>query len=427
MILGVTASQGGIWQKAMFKPISADDTLAGNTKKLGKRFGAAGELAGDLAIFAVMHRSNLTVPAGLTLISSQSITDATGIVQSLSVYYIKLGVDDIGRLFEFEQVLEKRMAVASTVHRPANITAPLTLEAWADDSLADAAAPWPAAPVTATKVGQLIVQIQGRVAAASTDMYLVPEGMLPLSYTKGSRVRMGARIYNNQPLQEGSFDVEGALYDSTSTLSASVVFSVAIPGAAQNLAWVSSGATGTPISSDITETGRVWRVRPDAEPTYWHKARGIPAKATGNGRLFWEVEILEGPAAGGSRVWAIGFARDSISTDSGVGFSADPGIAGRHQWFNDGCVRNDVDGTYPPPITPAWGVGDVIGLSIDLRSQTRNQVRGYINGKYVGDLPISNADGFNFFGPHVCKLGGNGALKFRTTVIDLPENTAIWN
>lgn len=424
MIIGVTAAQGGIWQQAQFKKVSSD-SLAGNTKKLSLRFGAGGEQAGDLAVIAVTHRSNLTPPDGLTVISQQQVTDASGIVQSLSLFYIKLATADLGRLLDFVQVQEKRMAVAYTVQRPASIASPLTLVAFAESTQANAAAPWPAAPVTATKGGQLVVQAQARVAAATSDMYLVPEQFFAQNQPKGQRLIIGARTVYDKMEQTGQFDLQGGLYPQTSVLSASVVFSVNIPGPAQNLTWQSAGASGTLPTSDITENGKLWRVRADAEPTYWHMARCTTLRLPITG-LYFEIKVEEGPAAGAPRSMAIGIARNRQPTTSG---SAAPDNIDMFMWFNDGTMI-DTSGAFPWPYvqkTAPWGVGDTLGYAVGNWSiGTPIGQRFYINGNFAGELTRTGF-GSDPHAAYCAKLGGGGAFRFPDRLTRLPGGCTVWN
>lgn len=424
MIIGVTAAQGGIWQPAQFKKISSD-SVAGNASKLSVRFGAGGEQAGDVAVIAVTHRSNLTPPDGLTVLSQQQVLDATGITQSLSVYYIKLALGDLGRLIEFKQVQEKRMAIAYTIHRPASITSPLTLVAFAESTQANAAAPWPAAPVTGTRAGQLVVLAQARVAASSEDMYLVPENFLTQASPKGQRLVLGAKTIYDRLEQAGSFDLSNPAYTATSVLSASVIFSVNIPGPPQNMTWESSGASGSLPTSDITENGKLWRVRAGAEPTYWHMARCSTLKLPATGQYF-EVKVVEGPAAGTPRSMAIGISRSRQPTTSG---SAAPDNVDMFMWFNDGTII-DTSGSFPWPyvtVTPPWGLGDTVGYSVgNWWLGTPIPQKLYLNGDYVGDLPRT---GFlsDPHAPYFAKLGGGGAFRFPDRLIRLPSGCTVWN
>jgi len=422
MIIGVSAAQGGGFKRAQFKQISAAASPSFNTKKLGVRFGAKGEEAGDLAVIAVTHRSNLTPPDGLTLLSHQRITDATGIVQSLSLFYIKLATGDLGRPLDFTQVLEKRMSLAYTVQRPGNITSALTVVAFAEQAETDTPAPWSAAPVTGTHYGQLVVQAQARVAATDTDMYLVPNYMVQAGDPKGSRLTLGSRTINDNLTQAGEFTLDNPGYDVTSTLSASVIFSVQVYGPPQNITLSSQGNGST---SDLTQAGRFWRVRPDAGATLWHKVKGSPTKIPKAG-LFFEMKIEEGPVAGGPRVWGFGFCRDRMPSTS---VTDGPDNVDCFMWMNDGTVV-DKAGAFPWPYVPKtvpWGVGDTVGMMLGEWSYGENPLtRLYINGEFAGEFRTS---GFTSeqHQPIVMKLGPDGAIRSPDRVIRLPDGCTVWN
>lgn len=422
MIIGVSASQAGGFKPAQFKQISSAVSPSFNSKKLGVRFGSKGEAVGDLAVIAVTHRSNLTPPTGLNLLSHQRITDATGIVQSLSLFYIKLATADLGRAFDFEQVLEKRMSLAYTVQRPANITSALTVVAFAEQAETDTPAPWSAAPVTGTHYGQLVVQAQARVAASDSDMYLVPNFMVQAGDPTGSRLTLGSRTINDNLTQAGEFTLENPGYGVTSTLSASVIFSVQVYGPPQNIT-LSSQGNGT--TSDLTQAARFWRVRPDAPVGQWHKVKGSPSRIPKAG-LYFEMKIEEGAAAGGVREWAFGFCRDRQPT---TGDTDGPQNVDCFMWMNDGTIV-DKAGAFPWPFvvkTVPWGVGDTVGMMVGEWSYGTNPMtRLYINGDFVGEFLTG---GFTEI-PHqpiVMKLGPTGAIRSPDRVIRLPDGCTVWN
>lgn len=430
MSLATIAAPTGVWPSGHFRQVpGADQSAEGVTTSLTMRLGKFGEKPGDLLVVAVAHRSALVVDAALQLICTEEIQDATGIRQSLSMFYLQLGASDVGRVFKFDQFLALQLSVTYTVQRPVNTLAPLTVEASSHGHTLNASAPWPATPVTPTKVGQLIMVAQARVSVGTKDIVQAP--FLPRSLSKlHSRITMfGKDALRKGEEVAGAFEMPEGIYPSTSVLTASVVFSLTLAKAKQNVLLRSAGATATVPSCDITEGGRLWTVRATAEPTYWHKALST-VDYEEKGVKYFEVEIVDGPAIGDPRRMCIGVASYDTITSSGSG-----GLYDMHSdrvWWNDGSVYDRVRGAIVPNVTPPWGKGDVLGLQVDMMGNgnygdnVAGRAYGYLNGVSLGAILPSL---YNFTDRTSLMVGNKGrgaSIRFPSTLEQLPHGNTAW-
>lgn len=427
MTIATVAAPTGVLSPGHFREVpNASQVLETVDLSQTLRLGKNGEKPGDLLILAVAHRTALKVDDALQFICTEELVDSTGIHQSLSMYYLQLGANDVGRAFKFTQPLPLRLSVMCSVQRPVNTLAPLTVQAFSQSRHLNAPAPWSVSPVTPTKVGQLVVVTQARVSADTEDVVVAPFLARNLSPAH-SRVSMFALDVQRPRQVEGYFEMPKGSNPSTSVLSVSVVFNLEVPKIKQEVFMRSAGAEATLPSSDITEGGRLWTVRSTAEPTYWHKAASTTFRHRA-GLKYFEVEIVDGPAIGAGRVMGIGVTTTGTTTASGAG----PGqnMATERAWFNDGSVYDRAAGVILPGVTPPWGKGDKLGISVDLTNNdtfgAAGKMYGYLNGKPLGAILPSLYQAFDNTSIYVGGLGRAVSLRFPSTLDYMPHGNTAW-
>lgn len=442
----ILSSQNDLFGQAMFTRLSGEAGKYITGTDLSFRLGSGGEQSKDLLVVGVFHRSPLTPPGGLTLVDSQDVVDDTGITQTLSVFSKVLVAADLGKLQQFTQALPDRMGMVYSVYRPVNALGTISMVAKAKSALANTASPWPYASVTATKPGQLMVVLQTRVSAMTTDRYTGDAPLLQSSEPVGARLLMAHRNYNSDPVAAGDALTDGDLIPDTSVASISAVFDVdPVQAPVAQSVVLRSDANG--VTLDITESGRLMTVRNTASATQWHKTSGTKSHTwydlNGPGQWYFEAEVVTAPAAGPSM--AIGVAYDAEVTGSGPNGGTGAYEAGkrdRRQFFSDGTFRNPSTGDYVA-FGPAWAVGDIIGVGVsqfmirDIDGQFPRAVflRLYINGVMVGETFMDvMPDGTSMAGfiseypivPHLCCYGPNGKLRVNPTLKRLPPGYKPW-
>lgn len=170
------------------------------------------------------------------------------------------------------------------------------------------------------------------------------------------------------------------------------------------------------ITSDITQSGRIWTVR-SAAGDLWHKARCSTTRGSVNGSFYFEVWVLNN---GSSSAMAIGIATAGTSTMSSVGGVENAGNGSRRQYFND--ARKRESGVYES-YGASYTAGDVIGIGL-VKSGTSITLTAYKNGVSQGTMYTFTSSAT--FDPHFCSFQNNGALRSPAEIVYLPPGFIPW-
>lgn len=171
------------------------------------------------------------------------------------------------------------------------------------------------------------------------------------------------------------------------------------------------------VSTDITESGKLWTVKTTAINATWHKAEVDSAKTTG--KWYYEVEVIWTMLVD-AREPAIGIAPEGTSTQSTQSGSNNAGSGGRIQYFASGEKREG--GTYA-----AYGAtfqdGDIIGIAFDGDART---ITAYKNGVSQGVMYSGIAAGP--FVPHFCRYHAvtGGGFRLKSSLLYLPSGYNVW-
>lgn len=178
---------------------------------------------------------------------------------------------------------------------------------------------------------------------------------------------------------------------------------------------LSSASDG--VSTDVTESGKLWTVKTGATNATWHKAESAFSRSVG--KWYYEVEVIWDQYIDG-REPAIGIAPSGTATTSADGGTSNAGDGGRLQYFGSGEKRSG--GTYEAYGDPFLG-GDIIGIAWDADART---VTAYKNGVSQGVMFSSVPAGG--YVPHLCRFHAitGGGFRLASVLTYLPSGYAAW-
>lgn len=178
MIHGVVAS-GKRRGAGTVSLVGTTDASYASASSIGRAI-PSGVAVGDVAVAFLCHRWTVTPPSGWTLVGTASVNSAdNSITQYLSVYTRTIQSGDAGSTATFSQQYSDSIAMAIGAYHGSSGTP--TVKASNASNVAEGAASggtnYPAAGVTSTSAGQMIVTGEAAVYGNNGSTFSVPSGV----------------------------------------------------------------------------------------------------------------------------------------------------------------------------------------------------------------------------------------------------------
>ena len=181
----------------------------------------------------------------------------------------------------------------------------------------------------------------------------------------------------------------------------------------QNIRFVSSAWS---IANSATETS-LTSTSPNSATAKWNNANSASSRNGVNGKYYFEVLITK---------YVVG---DAQAVRIGVGNLVDRGylLSSRGGKFQNGSLSSYVNGSTGELNTHLWGLGDVIGVSIQPSATSGSfDIRYYINGSDKGiAFTLSSRELYPYFEGYRASKNSEIGLKIQD-VKYLPLGFQIW-